>query len=116
MPKKPTEDYEQLSEYSRRNPGFKDDLEFDMSFELLGKKVTRKARIVYAHTPEWEYFEGAAMTDEPITGMYELLDAIEAVIGSPTGSQKGMHERAWRNKWPKTSSMKLCTRCSPSIS
>jgi len=66
-------------------------------FELLGKKVTRKARIVYAHTPEWEYFEGAAMTDEPITGMYELLDAIEAVIGSPTGSQKGMHERAWRN-------------------
>jgi len=56
------------------------------------------------------------MTDEPITGMYELLVAIEAVIGSPTGSQKGMHERAWRNKWPKTSSMKLCTRCSPSIS
>jgi len=27
-------------------------------FELLGKKVTRKARIVYAHTPEWEYIEG----------------------------------------------------------
>jgi len=27
-------------------------------FELLGRKVTRKARIVYAHTPEWEYIEG----------------------------------------------------------
>ena len=44
--------------YGHSSVGTQGDLEFDMSFELLGKKVTRKARIVYAHTPEWEYIEG----------------------------------------------------------
>jgi hypothetical protein len=44
-------------EYSHRNPGFEGELEFDLTLELLGRKVTRKAKIVYTHTPEWEYFD-----------------------------------------------------------
>ena len=24
---------------------------------MLGKRVTRKAKVVYAHTPEWEYYD-----------------------------------------------------------
>jgi hypothetical protein len=58
MPKKPAEDSEREREwrYSYNNPGFKGDLEFDMRFELLGKSVTRKARVVYEYKPEWEYF------------------------------------------------------------
>ena len=43
--------------YTFRNPGFQGALEFDLTLELLGRKVTRKAKIVYTHTPEWEYWD-----------------------------------------------------------
>lgn len=44
-------------DYSYKWPAFKGELEFDMSFEFLGQKVTRKAKVTYEHTPEWEYFD-----------------------------------------------------------
>src|SRR5262245_7438184 len=44
-------------EYSSRYPGFQGEVEFDLVIELLGKKVTRRAKVVYTHTPEWEYFD-----------------------------------------------------------
>jgi hypothetical protein len=40
-----------------RNPAFKGQMEFDMSVEFLGHKVTRRARVKYEHTPKWEYFD-----------------------------------------------------------
>jgi hypothetical protein len=43
--------------YSHRNPGFQSELEFDLVLELLGRTVTRRAKIVYTHTPEWEYWD-----------------------------------------------------------
>jgi hypothetical protein len=30
---------------------------FDFPMRLLGKSVTRKARISYTHTPDWVYFD-----------------------------------------------------------
>ena len=42
---------------SAEHPGFEGALEFEMSFELLGKRVTRRAKAVYEFTPEWEYFD-----------------------------------------------------------
>lgn len=58
-PKKSTEEaeYLKMSWYTHRYPGFKGTLEFDMTFAFLGKRVTRKARVDYIRTPEWEYFD-----------------------------------------------------------
>jgi hypothetical protein len=35
------------------NPALQGELEFDLRLELLSRKVTRNAKIVYTHTPEW---------------------------------------------------------------
>jgi hypothetical protein len=43
--------------YSTRFPAFRATLDFDLTVELLGKRVTRKARADYTHTPEWEYWD-----------------------------------------------------------
>jgi hypothetical protein len=32
-------------------------VEFDFTMSLLGKTVTRKARICYSHSPDWAYFD-----------------------------------------------------------
>jgi hypothetical protein len=48
---------EERQVYSTRFPAFRGTLEFDLTFELLGKRVTRKARADYSYTPEWEYFD-----------------------------------------------------------
>jgi hypothetical protein len=47
----------QLLDYSHKCPGFRGELEFDWTVAFLGQSVTRKARVVYSHTPEWEYFD-----------------------------------------------------------
>jgi hypothetical protein len=50
------QDFE-LMEYSRKFPAFRGTFDFDLTVELLGKRVTRKARADYTHTPDWEYFD-----------------------------------------------------------
>jgi hypothetical protein len=53
-----TEQEEQArSDYSSKYPSFKGELPFDLTITLLGKSVTRKARVIYEHTPEWPYFD-----------------------------------------------------------
>jgi hypothetical protein len=47
----------ELIEHSRKFPAFKGRLEFDLTVEVFGKRVTRKARADYSHTPEWEYWD-----------------------------------------------------------
>src|SRR5262245_61529047 len=44
-------------EYSSRYPAFEGRLEFDLTIEVLGKRVTRRARADYKYTPDWEYFD-----------------------------------------------------------
>jgi hypothetical protein len=43
--------------YSHRHPGFEGELLFDLTFSFLGQSVTRKAKLVYEHTPEWPYYD-----------------------------------------------------------
>ena len=43
--------------YSTRFPAFRGTLDFEFTFELLGKRVTRKARADYTFTPVWEYWD-----------------------------------------------------------
>jgi len=50
------EEREQL-DYSSKYPGFRGELEFDWTVALLGQSVTRKGRVLYQHTPDWEYFD-----------------------------------------------------------
>jgi len=41
----------------KMNLGFEGKYEFDLTIEMLGRRITRKARAVYEHTPCWEYFD-----------------------------------------------------------
>jgi len=50
-------DEDEQSRYSMRYPAFRGELEFDLTVSLLGNSVTRKAKVVYAHTPEWPYYD-----------------------------------------------------------
>jgi hypothetical protein len=50
------EDEDRRSNYSVSNPGFEVELPFDLTIGFAGKSVTRKARVVFEHTPEWEYW------------------------------------------------------------
>lgn len=43
--------------HSNRHPAFKGSLTFGITFELLGERVRRKARVIYESTPEGEYFD-----------------------------------------------------------
>ena len=47
----------ELLDYSQKFPGFRGEIEFDWTVAFLGQSVTRKARVVYQHTPDWEYFD-----------------------------------------------------------
>jgi hypothetical protein len=51
------QDERQQLDYAHKYPGFRGELEFDWTLAFLGQSVTRKARVVYSHTPEWEYFD-----------------------------------------------------------
>jgi hypothetical protein len=43
--------------YSDDFPAFAGRIEFDLTVEVFGKRVTRKARAEYEFTPEWEYWD-----------------------------------------------------------
>jgi hypothetical protein len=47
----------ELLDYCQKFPGFRGEIEFDWTVTFLGQSVTRKARVVYQHTPDWEYFD-----------------------------------------------------------
>src|SRR5688572_11227628 len=51
------------SEWSKMaiyEPAFEGAVEFDMTVELLGNRITRKAKAVYEYTPEWEHLDTKA--------------------------------------------------------
>jgi hypothetical protein len=43
--------------YTNANPAFSGILEFDLDLGMLGKKVSRKARMIWECTPDWKYFD-----------------------------------------------------------
>lgn len=43
--------------HSHRHPAFNSSFTFDISFEFLGTRVRRKARVIFESTPEGEYFD-----------------------------------------------------------
>jgi hypothetical protein len=43
--------------YSTQHPAFRGTLDFELTVEVLGKRVTRKTRGDYSFTPDWEYFD-----------------------------------------------------------
>jgi hypothetical protein len=45
------------SRYSDQFPAFTGRIEFDLTIEVFGKRITRKARADYTYTPEWEYWD-----------------------------------------------------------
>ena len=50
-------DHDEACSYSDDNPGFEGEYEFGLTVEKLGRRSTRRAKAVYAHTPDWEYFD-----------------------------------------------------------
>src|SRR5262249_11458806 len=55
MIRKTEQEERALSHYSFKYPAFRGELPFDLTFTFFGKSVTRKAKVVYEHTPEWPY-------------------------------------------------------------
>ena len=51
------QDERELLDYAQKFPGFRGEIEFEWAVALLGQSVTRKGRVVYQHTPDWEYFD-----------------------------------------------------------
>jgi hypothetical protein len=43
--------------YSDEHPGFSGVIKFDLTVEMFGKRVTRKARCNYEYTPPWAYYD-----------------------------------------------------------
>jgi hypothetical protein len=43
--------------YSGEFPGFEGVIEFDLTVEMFGQRVTRKARADYNYTPPWPYYD-----------------------------------------------------------
>lgn len=41
----------------RKNPAFKGEYDFDITFELFGQKHTETLQARYGYTPEWEYYD-----------------------------------------------------------
>jgi hypothetical protein len=64
-------DHEEQSQYSSDNCGFEGKYEFDLTVEMLGRRITRRARVLYEHTPLWPYFDrkknGLCVADIPET-------------------------------------------------
>ena len=52
-----TPEQQERWDYSHTHPGFEGELLFDLELKLLGKTVTRKAKVVFKHTPEWPYYD-----------------------------------------------------------
>ena len=77
-------------QYTYRNPGFQGALEFDLVIELLGRKVTRKAKIIYTHTPEWEYWDLAEAGPLHRLGQLKLADRTPR---RAPGAGRGWHFR-----------------------
>src|SRR5262245_38762860 len=50
-------DVDESPRYDYNNPGFEGEYEFDLTVEMLGQRMTRRAKAKYAHTPHWAYFD-----------------------------------------------------------
>ena len=44
-------------QHSYEQPGFVGTYEFELTFEALGQRVSRQARVNYRYTPPWEYWD-----------------------------------------------------------
>jgi hypothetical protein len=68
-----------LSDYSFRHPAFRGEMPFDLTISLLGHTVTRKAKVVFTHTPEWPYFDlwkQAEFTGWPMSSYHIEVEAV----------------------------------------
>lgn len=60
-------------------------VEFDFTMSLLGKTVTRKARVCYSHTPDWAYFDTKTQTEvlpfnEGSSYGFEVQSVVDGVV------------------------------------
>jgi hypothetical protein len=68
---------------------FKGELPFDLTFTLFGTTVTRKAKVVFAHAPDGEYYDIAtkALKKSILSTRYHIeLLTVPSVRATPRGS------------------------------
>jgi hypothetical protein len=68
-----------LFHYQNKHPAFEGTLEFELKLEAFGKSTTRKARVVWQHTPEWEHYDLNRHCVMPAGGQFVLYTEILAV-------------------------------------
>lgn len=81
---------------------FKGVVEFDLTFGLLGKQVTRKARVNYEHSPAWAYFDAASGGERLGTEGYSYTLEVEAVHTPTTTMSTNVRGRTVYKHFPTT--------------
>jgi hypothetical protein len=84
-----------LSDYSFRHPGFKGEMPFDLTISLLGHTVTRKAKVVFTHTPDWAYFDlwkQAEFTGWPMSSYHIEVEAVPEEYDEDDNRVEGQRE------------------------
>lgn len=92
-------------DFSDWDPGafpFKGVVEFDLTFSLLGKQVTRKARVSYEHSPAWAYFDVASGGERLGTESYAFTLEVQAVHSPTTTMSTTVRGRTVHKHFPTT--------------
>jgi hypothetical protein len=53
----PTKGGDRSADHGFDCPAFAGEYEFDLTLEMFGQRITRRAKILYEHTPFWEFFD-----------------------------------------------------------
>lgn len=77
-------------------------VEFDLTFGLLGKQVTRKARVNYEHSPAWAYFDEASGGERLGTEGYSFALEVQAVHEPTTTMSTTVRGRTVYKHFPTT--------------
>jgi len=85
----------ELRENGERHPAFTGELHFELEMQLFGHRVVRQARVVYTHTPEWEYYDLVQKQLMPGWGSSSYHFEVLVV---PTGGQVIVGRRVLRNR------------------
>ena len=91
----------ELLRYSDNHPAFVGEIEFDLTVEVFGKRITGKALAKYDFTPAWPYYD---LNQRAVYEGWEgsgITIEFRTVPGKdnqpPVSSQSGTKSTSWRS-------------------
>jgi hypothetical protein len=75
---------------------FRGEIEFDLTFEMCDQRFTRRARIVYAHTPDWPFLDPKTHTErEKLLASTYHIELLVPPEDNPDNRLIGGRESHW---------------------